>query len=414
MAASLAPLLGCHIALPKSRLEKAHVLILGGGFAGLSAASTLKRLAPDLAVTLIERSPCYVSCPGSNFVVAGLAPIGTLTRDYGQLARTLSINLIHATVAGVHFPARFVTLEDGSSVSFDRLIVAPGIDFRWDAIDGYSEHASSTVPHAWKAGQQTLLLQRQLNAMRDGGVVVITSPDNPYRCPPGPYERASLIAHYLKRHKPRSKILIIDAKTAFSKQAAFMAGWRQLYPGMIDWISAENEGHMDHVDISKRVIHTEFNSYRADVLNIIPPQKAGRLAQLAGLTDESGWCPIDPLTFESRLVPNAHVIGDACNAIPMPKSAFSARTQAQACAAAVVSLLQNKQPDAAKLINHCYSFLDSDNAISVSAVYGYDHADRHLKTLSYGETSASGDWRGEAIYAHAWFDTFTRQTFGGV
>jgi sulfide dehydrogenase [flavocytochrome c] flavoprotein subunit len=405
---------GCSVNHPGNRLnlEKAQVVVIGGGFAGASAARYLKLLNRELKVILIERHSHYLSCPGSNEVIAGLKRLDELRREYDILRNVQGIQTLNAEVQAIDFERRTVQLADGSAIPYDRLIVAPGIDFRWDAIDGYDETASQSVPHAWKAGAQTMLLHRQLQAMSNGGVVLITAPANPYRCPPGPYERASLIAHFLRRHKPRSKILILDAKTQFSKQSLFLEGWKELYPDMVEWVSAEKEGKIERVDAKSRVVYTEFNEYRADVLNVIPPQKAGKLAHQAGLTDESGWCPIDPLTFESTLVPNVHIIGDACIATPMPKSAFAANSQAKSCAAAAIDLLQGREPGPPSLINHCYSFLQPDYAISITGVYGYSQAEKQLKALSTGETPMNGNRRKEAEHARNWQRVIAIDTFG--
>lgn len=407
---------GCSTHKPKptktTALANAKVVVIGGGFGGATAAKYLKLLDPKLKVTLIERNNYYLPCPGSNEVIASLKRAKELKLDYKNLVKSRDVESITAEVTGLDAHGRQVLLADGSKVPYDRLIVAPGIDFRWDAIPGYDEDASLIAPHAWKAGPQTALLRRQLRALPNGGVVMIMVPQNPYRCPPGPYERASLIAHFLKQYKPRSKVLILDAKTQFSKQALFQQGWRELYPGMVEWISIEKEGEIERVDASKRIIHTSFGDHRAKVLNVIPPQKAGKLAHLAGLADASGWCPVDTRTFESSLIPGVHVIGDACNAAPMPKSAFAANSQAKVCAAAVIDLLMEREPGAPSLINHCYSFLSPDYAISVTGVYEYSARDKALIATSTGETPANGDHAAEAEHARDWRSFFTQEVFG--
>ena len=397
---------------PAGNLSSAKVVVAGGGFAGLNAAKALKSMAPELQVSLIEKNRTYLSCPGSNQVIAGMTPIKDLAHNGAGGAETLGIKVVVDNITRIDSGYKSVTLASGQSLPFDRLIMAPGMDFRWDAIEGYDEAASAAIPHAWKAGEQTELLRRQIVALRPGGTVVITVPDNPYRCPPGPYERASLIAHYLKRHNPRAKVLILDAKTRFPKQPAFTHAWHQLYPGMVEWISSEHEGVIDHVDTRRRVVYTEFNQYDADVLNVIPPQHAGNLATLADLLDETGWCPVDPLTFESLKIPGIHVIGDACSAAPMPKSAFSAQSQARACASAVVDLLTGQAPLPTRLINHCYSFIDPERAISVTGVYGYQPSTQALETLSIGETPPDGNWTREGELAHDWYGLMMKQTFG--
>lgn len=396
----------------RPRLDKAHIVVVGAGFGGLNVARSLKRWAPELRVTLVERHRHYERCLGSNAVIAGLASPQGLVQNYLAAGETLGIRMVRANVLAVDATRRFARLENGDALPYDRLVVAPGIDLRWDAIAGYDETASHGVPHAWKGGPQTRLLQAQLAAMRPGGTIVITIPDLPYRCPPGPYERASLMAAYLRRHNPSGKIILLDAKTRFSKQAAFQQAWRSLYPGMIEWVSAEQEGNIDHIDISRRVVHTEFGRHAADVLNVIPPQRAGQLAWQADLADASGWCPVEPLTFESSRQPGIHVIGDAAAVSPMPKSAFAAQAQARVCATAIIASLSGLPSPPPRLINHCYSFVAADQAISVTGVYGYEPDGHRLSTLASGETAPDGAWRREAVYARDWYALLLEQTFG--
>ena len=379
---------------------------------GMTAAKHLILLDPSIDVTLIEQNAYYLMCPSSNEVLAGLKKFKEIRQRYDSIKQIPEIRAIHAEVTGVDIERRLVTLEGQTTLSYDRLIVAPGIDFRWKAIDGYDEATSFIIPHAWKAGHQTMLLRRQLRAMQNGGVVVITAPHNHYRCPPGPYERASLIAHFLQRYKPRSKVLILDEKSQFSKHELFLQGWQDLYPGMIEWISMEKEGKLERIDAKTRTVYTEFGEHRADVLNVIPPQKAGKIAHHMDLFDESGWCPIHAKTFESRLVPYVHIIGDTCSASPMPKSAFAANSQAKNCAAAVVDLLHNVEPGFPSLINHCYSFLKPDYAISVTGVYEYSTEEKHLKAVSTAETSSDGDRHAEAEYARSWYTALVDEVFG--
>jgi hypothetical protein len=271
------------------------------------------------------------------------------------------------------------------------------------------------MPHAWKAGAQTDLLRRQLEAMPDGGTVIISAPANPYRCPPGPYERASLIAYYLKTRKPKSKMLILDSKDAFSKQKLFEAGWKALYPGILERIAQSDGGAVTAVDTATRSFKTDFDDHRADVGNVIPPQRAGKIAAAAGVADRTGWCPVDPATFESRLVPGIHVIGDAAIAGAMPKSAFAANAQAKTCAQALVALLGGAQPAEPLLMNTCYSMLAPGNAVSVAGVY---HPVNGVLTDIEGAggpspLDATPETRAqEAGYADAWFRTITTETYG--
>jgi sulfide dehydrogenase [flavocytochrome c] flavoprotein chain len=268
------------------------------------------------------------------------------------------------------------------------------------------------MPHAWKAGEQTLLLRRQLEAMADGGTVVISAPANPFRCPPGPYERASLIAYYLKTKKPKSKLIILDAKDAFSKQRLFQNAWKELYPNL-EWVSLSTGGKVTSVDVGEMTLVTDFGKHKADVANVIPPQKAGHIAEVAGVADRTGWCPIDPATFESKLQPNIHVIGDASIAGAMPKSAFAANAQAKVCAAAVAKLIAGDKPQEPRLVNTCYSLVAPDYGISVANVYG--PADGQIKDLGGGVSQVdapSATRAAEAIFADGWFKTITAEVFG--
>ncbi len=391
-----------------------RVVVIGGGFAGATCAGALKQLAPRLAVTLVEQSASFTACPLSNEVIAGLRDLRDQEFTYDKLAGR-GVELARQMATGVDPPARAVTLADGTRLVYDRLVVAPGIDIRWDALPGYGEAAAERMPHAWKAGAQTTLLRRQLEAMEDGGLVVISAPANPYRCPPGPYERASLIAYYLKTKKPRSKLILLDAKDAFSKQKLFQNAWQELYPGLIEWVSLSSGGKVTAVDPAALTLATDFQTYKAAVANVIPPQKAGHIAELAGVADRSGWCPVDPVTFESSLQPNVHVIGDAAIAGAMPKSAFAANAQAKVCAAALVALLADNTPVVPKLINTCYSLVAPDYGISVAGVYQPANG-QLVEVAGAGGVSpldAPAAFRAtEASIADGWFRTITAETFG--
>src|SRR5213076_960409 len=284
-----------------------------------------------------ETSRTFTACPFSNGVIAGLRELNAQQFGYDKVEAD-GVTVAFTTANAVDPQARTVALASGQNLPYDRLVLAPGIDIRWDGLPGYTEAAAERMPHAWRAGEQTLLLRRQLEAMDDGGTVVITAPANPFRCPPGPYERASLIAHYLKTKKPKSKLIVLDAKDAFSKQRLFQAAWAELYPGLLEWVPLSKGGSVTSVDAATRTLVTDFGRHQAKVANVIPPQKAGRIADAAGVADRSGWCPIDPVTFESKLQPGIHVIGDAAIAGAMPKSAFAANSQAKTCAAAVATL----------------------------------------------------------------------------
>jgi len=399
---------------PSFAQAKARIVILGGGFAGATCARALRRADPRLEVTLIEPNPIFTACPFSNAVIAGLRNIEAQRFGYDAI-RNEGVTVALEQAITVDPQARRVTLSGGRALDYDRLVLAPGIAIRWDALPGYDEAAAGVMPHAWLAGDQTLLLRRQLEAMPDGGTVVISAPANPFRCPPGPYERASLIAYYLKQTKPRSKLILLDAKDSFSKQRLFQNAWQQLYPELIEWVSLSNGGKVVSVDAKTRALVTDFATYKADVANVIPPQRVAGIAQIAGVVDATGWCPIDPITFESRLQPNIHVIGDGAIAGAMPKSAFAANAQAKVCADAVVALLQGEAPSPPKLINTCYSLVAPDYGISIAGVY--HPAGGQLADIEgaggVSPIDAPADFRAlEAAYAEAWFRTITAETFG--
>ena len=399
---------------PALAQAKARIVVLGGGFAGATCARALRRADPRLEVTLVEPNPVFTACPFSNAVIAGLRNIEAQRFGYDAI-RNEGIAVVPQQATAVNAQARRVMLRDDSALDYDRLVLAPGIAIRWDALPGYDEAATAVMPHAWQAGDQTLLLRRQLEAMADGGTVVISAPANPFRCPPGPYERASLIAYYLKKAKPRSKLIILDAKDNFSKQRLFQNAWQQLYPELIEWVSLSSGGKVVSVDAKTRTLITDFASYKADVANIIPPQRAASVARLAGVADATGWCPIDPVTLESRLQPNIHVIGDAAIAGAMPKSAFAANAQAKVCAAVVATLLHGETPSPPKLINTCYSLVAPDYGISIVGVY-HPAGEQLADVEGAGGVSpidAPADFRAlEAAYAKAWFSTITAETFG--
>ena len=391
-----------------------RVVVVGGGFAGASCARALRHVDPRIAVTLIEASPTFTACPFSNGVIAGLRELSAQQFTYEHVAAD-GITIARQLATAMDVPGKAVVLLDGRRVPYDRLVLAPGIDIRWGALPGYDEPTATQMPHAWKAGEQTLLLRRQLEAMEDGGLVVISAPANPFRCPPGPYDRASLIAHYLKTKKPKSKLLVLDAKDTFSKQRLFQAAWAELYPGLLEWVPLSKGGNVTSVDGATRTLVTDFGKHQAKVANVIPPQKAGRIAELAGVADRSGWCPIDPVTFESKLQPGIHVIGDAAIAGAMPKSAFAANSQAKTCAAAVALLLTGGTPPTPKLINTCYSLVAPAYGISVAGVYAPSNG-QLADVPGSGGVSPSDAPRAsraaEAVLAEAWFRTITGEVFG--
>ncbi len=391
-----------------------RVVVIGGGYGGATAARTLKALEPKLDVTLVEPNPVYTSCPFSNSVLANLREISQQEFRYDGVKRA-GVTVAQTSATAVDAAAKTVALADGNRLSYDRLVMSPGIDFNWGALPGYDEAAAQKMPHAWKAGAQTVLLRRQLQAMEDGGLVVMSAPANPFRCPPGPYERASLIVYWLKIWKPKSKLLLLDAKDAFSKQRLFQNAWAQLYPGLIEWVPLSRGGKVISVDPATLTFTTEFGSHKAAVGNVIPPQRAGAIAHQAGVADRTGWCPVEPVAFESTLRPGIHVLGDAAIMGGMPKSAFAANAQAKVCATAIVELLAGRAPAAPILINTCYSLVAADYGISIAGVYRPDKGQLADVPGAGGVSplEAVGGFRGqEALYAASWFRTITAETFG--
>lgn len=392
-----------------------RVVVVGGGFGGAAFARSLKRAAPGVAVTLVEPEARFVTCPFSNAVLAGLQDIGTITFPLDAL-RADGIDLVRDRVATIDATRRVARLAGGTELPWDRLVLSPGIDFKWGAIAGYDEAAAEVMPHAWKAGPQTLLLRRQLEAMDDGGTVVICVPANPYRCPPGPYERASLIAWYLKVKKPRSKLMVVDAKDTFSKQGLFLEAWKRLYPGLLEWVPFAQAGALQSVDPARRTIKTDFLDITASVANIIPPQRANRLVDTLGLAGGGDWCRVDANTFESAVVPGVHVLGDAAIAGAMPKSAFAATSQAKVCALAVAALLAGREPPKAGYLNTCYSLVAPDYGITVADVFRVDAKGAIAAVEGAGGVSPLGVPDAvrarEADYARSWYASITAETFG--
>lgn len=397
---------------------QARLLVIGGGFGGASAASFARRAHPWLQVTLVEPQTRLVTCPYGNLVIAGLRQISDITHGYDGL-RARGVRVVHDWARGIDPVARQVRLHGGESLGYDRLILAPGIALRWGALEGYDEAAAEVMPHAWVPadGAQTLLLRRQLEAMPDGGTVGLAIPGNPFRCPPGPYERISMIAAYLKQHKPRSKILALDAKEAFSKQGLFQDAWAALYPGMIEWVPASRDGRVVRVDPRERVLETEFGTrHRVDVANIIPPQSAARIAIDAGLADATGWVPVNPITFEARAAAGIHVVGDANIPGAMPKSGYVANSTAKQAVASAAASLRGEAPPEAQYFNTCYSHVGSDYGISVVGIFRPNaQGTAIVEVPNSGGVSPRGvlpeQRRLEALYADAWYASITQDMF---
>lgn len=410
-ALSLAASTGlANMAIPKN---KKRVVIVGGGFGGATAAKYLKKFTPETEIILIEQNKDYYTCPFGNTVIAGMNKIEYIKHDYKTLEKKYKIIVIHEKVKKVDATINSVILENGKIIPYTKAIVAPGIDFKYE--NGYVEGSELYAPHAYKAGAQTSLLREQLENMKDGGTFVMVAPKDPFRCPPGPYERVSLVAHYLKINKPNSKIIILDQKNKFSKQALFQEGWEKLYGDMIEWRNVEFGGKVVSVNPKNKIVTTEDEEVIADVLNYIPDQKAGQLAFDSGLT-QGDWCPINTKTFESKLVKDIYVIGDAAVAAPMPKSGFSANSQGKIVALQISrSLKDMPNINPPKLANTCYSLLSPNYGISIAAVY--NALDDKIQNVDGAggvspETDPDGHIRIlEAKYAYAWYESQTADIF---
>jgi len=393
---------------------RANIVIVGGGFGGATAALHLKTLLPSASITLVEQNPTFTACPFSNLVIGNLRDLSAQTFTYDTIAAR-GVRVIIDTARDIDPVAKSVTLEANTALSYDKLILSPGVDFRWNAVRGYDAAAAERMPHAWKAGTQTTLLQERLNAIENGETVIMAVPPAPYRCPPGPYERASLIAHYLKTQKPRSKLIVLDAKEQFSKMGLFQEAWAEHYPDHLEWRGASEDGTVASVSPDEMSVTTDFETFRSSAINIIPPQQAAAIAARAGVADATGWCPIEPLTFASSLQEDVHVIGDATIAAPMPKSAFSANLQGKLCASAIAQSLSGGTLEPTVLANTCYSYTTPDQAVSITGVYS--NADGKLSSIpnAGGVSPLKADpavRSAEAAQAAHWFETITKEAFG--
>jgi len=384
-----------------SRPPVGRVVVIGGGYAGAAAAKYLRMWSLGaIEVIVVEPNRQFVSCPLSNLVLGGSQSIDDLTFDYRLLKANHGIQWVQDQVTAIDTDARKVSLARGE-LSYDRLIIAPGVDFIYDGLPTLqSAEAQKQVPHAWKAGWQTVNLRKQLEAMPDGGVFVMNVPAAPYRCPPGPYERAAQVAFYFKNHKPKSKVVVLDANAEIiSKKGLFTKVFNEMYAGLVDY---RPNSALVAVDAASRNVSTEFETVRADVLNVIPPQRAGKPAQMARLNNiDKRWCEVDFLTYESRLAANVHVIGDAVSAA-LPKSAHMATNQAKICANAIVQLMAGADPDPAPVFaNTCYSYVSDKSAMHVANVYRYDAAKKIMVSAEGGGVSAAPSEQ-EGAYAGAW------------
>lgn len=380
---------------------KGRVVIVGGGYAGATAAKYLRMWGGNrLDIVLVEKSPAFISCPLSNLVLGGSKTIDELTFGFSGLDK-YGIRRVQQEAAAIDPELRTVALSNGETLAYDRLIIAPGIDFIWEKLPMLeSATAQQAVPHAWKAGEQTVNLRRQLEAMPDGGAFVMTIPKAPFRCPPGPYERASQVAFYFKQYKPRSKVIMLDENPEIvSKKGLFTRTWADMYPGLVDY---RPNNALIEIDVATRNVKTEFETVKADVLNVIPPQRAGKLAQGLSMANiDRRWCEVDFLTYESRVVPGVHIIGDAV-AAALPKSAHMATSQAKVCASAIVSLMAGEAPDPQPVFaNTCYSFVSDTMAMHVANVYRFD-ASKQIMVSAEGGGVSDRPSEQEGSYAQWW------------
>ena len=390
---------GC--ATSKSKLTIGRVVIIGGGYAGATAAKYIRMWSADsIEVVVIEKSTQFVSCPLSNLVLGGSKTINDLTFGYDLIQKNHGVQWVNDEVTAIDAANKKITMKRGA-LRYDRLIIAPGIDLIYDSLPNLqSPEAQAKIPHAWKAGWQTVNLRKQLESMRDGGTFVMNVPKAPYRCPPGPYERACQVASYFKKHKPNSKVIVLDANPEItSKKGLFTKVFAENYAGIIDY---RPNNVVLEVDIERKIVKTDFETVTANVLNIIPPQRAGKPAQMAGLNNiDKRWCEVDFLTYESKLAPNVHVIGDSVSAA-LPKSAHMATSQAKICASAIVELMQHRAPDPSPVFaNTCYSYVDDNQAMHVANVYHYDETKKIMVSAEGGGVSVKPSEL-EGQYAAAW------------
>ena len=401
-AGAMASLYGCAAGAKAG----GHVVVVGGGYGGATVAKYLRMWSQGgVQVTLVERNPTFISCPISNLVIGGDKTMEDITVSYDNLRNKWGVRVVQDEVLGVDTGKRTVTLAKGGSLSYDRLVLSPGVDFMFEQIPGLNNAATQQkILHAWKAGPQTVALRQQLEAMPDGGVYAIAIPKAPYRCPPGPYERACLVANYFKKAKPKSKVVILDAnEDVQSKKPLFMKAWADLYKGMIEY---RNNSEVKDVEVASNTAILEFDQFKADVLNVIPPMRAGNIAAKSGLKlVNTRWVDINWLSMESTSTPGVHVLGDAIFPAPtMPKSGHMANQHGKLAAAAILNLLAGQEPNPAPVVmNTCYSFVDSKNVIHVASVHQYDAATKLVQPVkgAGGVSAARNELEGKVALAWA-------------
>ena len=395
--------------------SKPKVVVIGGGTGGATAARYIaKDSKGGIDVTLIEPTKRYYTCYFSNLYIGGFREYESIGHSYDKLASEYGINVVHDWAVTVDRKKKVVVLGSGSMVPYDKLVVSPGIDLKFaDVAEGYSIADQGIFPHAWKSGTQAKLLKAKVVGMKEGGTFVMVPPPNPFRCPPGPYERISMIAHHFKNHNPKAKIIVLDPKDKFSKQGLFKDGWERHYKGMVEWHPLSSLGGLKAVDSANGEFKTDLDTFKADAACVIPANTAGQIAKTAGLANDKGWCPIDPASMKSKVDGDIYVIGDASVASAMPKSGFAANSQAKVCAMAVRGALLGSRTFPAKYANTCWSFLAIDDGIKVGATYkaGKTKIEATSKLISkVGETSALR----QQTYAEffGWYNAITKDMFG--
>jgi len=391
-----------------------RVVVIGGGAGGGTVARYVAKASKgDIDVVLIEPTRTYYTCFFSNLYLGGFRDFSSIGHTYGKLASDYGITVVHDWAIGVDRSKKSVQLASGADVSYDRLVVSPGIDFRYDTVPGYGVESSNKMPHAWKAGSQTQLLKAKVEAMRPGGLYMMVAPPNPFRCPPGPYERISMVAHVLKQKNPTAKIVIVDTKEKFSKQGLFTEGWSNHYEGMVEWLPGSIAGKIKRIDADKMEIHTDAEVFKPDVANVIPGQKAGTIATAAGLTNDSGFCPIVPATMQSQMDENIYLVGDSTIAGDMPKSGYSANSQAKVAAMAIRASLSGSKLFPARFANTCWSLIATDDGVKVGAKYEATE-EKIAKTEGFISKTGEDAQLRKQTYEESigWYNGITTDVFG--
>ncbi|MFV0298808.1 MAG: FCSD flavin-binding domain-containing protein [Hyphomicrobiaceae bacterium] len=395
---------------------KPRVVVIGGGPGGATAAKYIARDSKGaIEVTLVEPARTFTTCFHSNLYLGGFKTFEQITHGYDTLAKKYGVNVVHQMASSIDRDKRLVTLADGKTLAYDRLVVSPGIDLKYDSVPGWGKAFEEVMPHAWKAGPQTKLLKARLDAVPDGGVIIMIAPPNPYRCPPGPYERASMMAHVLKTAgKTNARIIILDPKPMFSKQGLFQQGWERLYKGMVEWQGPDIHAGIKSVDPKTNTVVTGFETYKnAALVNVIPAQMAGRIAREAGLANDSGYCPIDPNGMRSANDANVFVLGDSSIAGAMPKSAFAANSQAKVAAMVVRGDLIKSKTFPPRYVNTCWSLIDTDDTVKVGGQYApKDGKIAAISTFVSQTDETTNVRKASQVENMGWYDGITADMFG--